>query len=155
MSDTGDEKQETPLERFEWNLKFAVTQVEKELGFGLSEAIYRNALAIELRALNTSTSVSPEVHIPVTFLKEVIGTLRADLVVRHLPEDGAKTDAVRIIELKVAAKITDAHVAQAKAYLDRSPKGSTAYVINFAPGGVELRALVAGGRKRKADDLDE
>jgi len=100
-------------------VRAASTKVFSELKTGLTEAIYRNALAILLR--KQGWLVSCEVVMPVIFEGETIGFLRSDIVV----------DQMHVIELKVASKITDAHVAQARAYVERLPKGASAHVVNF------------------------
>ena len=120
-------------EQFEKVLKIAVDSVQHELGLGLTEAIYRNALAIKMRYVGYTTSI--EVPVPVVYSGETVGTIRADLV--SYDKDGKH----HIVELKVAAKITAAHVTQAKAYLKRSPDGSTAYVVNFGPEEVETYTI--------------
>ena len=149
MADTSPTHSEAPVENnpprgtFERSLEIAVQDVREELGLGLTEAIYRNALAIELRNPCHGYTVSCEVPVPVEYAGEVIGMIRADIVAH---DNGAS----RIIELKVAAKITEAHMTQANAYLARAVAGSSAYVINFGPVQTELRAVLPEVRKRKS-----
>jgi GxxExxY protein len=108
----------------------AALSVRDELGAGLTEAIYRNGLALALKAMGHA--VSMEVPVPVMYMNEVIGTLRADMVV----------DKNIVVELKCVAKITEAHVAQAQAYKTRIT-GARAVVLNFTlANGVENRQLV-------------
>jgi len=128
-----DDETTSPGEQFEKVLNIAVESVQHELGLGLTEAIYRNALAIKMRYVGYTTSI--EVPVPVVYSGETVGTIRADLV--SYDKDGKH----HIVELKVAAKITAAHVTQAKAYLKRSPDGSTAYVVNFGPEEVETYTI--------------
>lgn len=121
-------------------LRECCNDVCNELGGGLTEAIYRNALALALRL--DGYQVSMEVVIPVEFQGEVVGSLRADLIV----------DKIRVIELKVAAKITDAHVQQLEAYLMRMPADATGHVVNFGNADFEVRApglLEEEPKKRK------
>lgn len=108
---------------FRETLLSCTTEVVSELGSGLTEALYRNALAISLK--QKGCEVSCEVVVPIVFQEEIIGAMRADLVV----------DKIRVVELKVAAKITEGHLQQTRAYLRRMPDGSTGHVINF--GGAE------------------
>ena len=105
----------------------AALSVREELGAGLTEAIYRNGLALALKEMRHS--VSMEVPVPVVYMDEVIGTLRADVIVNKNI----------VVELKCAAKITEAHVAQAMAYKTRIT-GARAIVLNFTlANGVENR----------------
>lgn len=133
---SGDESDEatSPGDQFEKVLKIAVESVQQELGLGLTEAIYRNALAIKMRFVGYTTSM--EVPVPVLYGGETVGVIRADLV--SYDRDGKH----HVIELKVAAKITTAHVTQAKAYLKRSPDGSRGYVVNFGPEEVETYVIL-------------
>ena len=133
------EKDEPQSKTFERYLGRAARYVHNDLGPGLTEAIYRNALAIDLR--HHGYLASTEVPVPVVFDGECIGTIRADLVTNELGPGPGRGLVSRIVELKVAAKITAAHVAQAKAYLRRSPKGSTAYVVNFGTDVVEMHVV--------------
>ena len=150
---SGDREEDEAQVAFEACLERSVHRVQSELGLGLTEAIYRNALAIELR--NYGHQVSMEVPVPVWFEEEVIGTIRADLVVTESMKHPHGTRVSRVIELKKAAKITMAHATQAKAYLKRSPKGSTAHVINFGPEDVGLQTIdqnCAERRKRAREE---
>ena len=135
MSDDA-QAEEPPTEhpaRFEHELQEAVKFVTESLGLGLTEAIYRNAVAIELR--NRGYTTSCEVPVPITFCDEVIGMIRSDIVCL---DDNAEGTPSRIVELKVAARITPSHSTQARAYLKRARAGSTAYVVNFGPDVVQL-----------------
>jgi GxxExxY protein len=132
MSDSPEDVTTSPMKTLEIShgeapfretLLSCTTEVVNELGLGLTEALYRNALAIALR--QKGCEVSCEVVVPIIFQSETIGAMRADLIV----------DKIRVIELKVAAKITEGHLQQARAYLCRMPAGSTGHVINF--GGSE------------------
>ena len=100
-----------------------------EVGAGVSEGVYRNALAVYLRAEGLSVAV--EAQILVHYRGETVGCLRADVIV----------DGRLVVELKVVARISDAHVAQARAYTTRlqaeGPVGGL--VVNFTAAGVETR----------------
>jgi GxxExxY protein len=140
---------------FEAALSRSVKRVLDELDLGLTEVIYRKALALELR--EAGYRICTEVPMPIVYyMNETLGTIPADLVVYddHWKLYGREIN--RIVELKVAAKITDAHVTRANAYAKRSPKGSTAYVVNFGPEDVEIKkAIRTDASKRKREDPDE
>lgn len=110
-------------------------EVHAELGGGLSEHIYQNALACALRARGTSLTVETEVAIPVTFKGTYVGFVRADLVVNKCI----------VLELKAVAKVTEAHLVQLRTYLKWvSPLINAAptqgLVINFGALHVEIHS---------------
>ena len=113
-----------------------LTEIAKEvhtvLGVGLTEAIYRNALAIGLRKRGYVKS-SCEVSVPIFYEAEIVGMIRADIVIEV-------ADTVHIIELKSVPKITEAHVIQANSYSRHFHKRSQSYVVNFGKE-VEVRCV--------------
>ena len=121
-------------DQFEMMLVGTIRRVFLELGSGLSEVLYRNALAYALR--KEGWTVGAEVCVPVRYDQTIIGMIRADLVIYD-------QTSLRILELKVAAKITDAHCAQCQAYVARSEANARGYIVNFgASGGIDCVALV-------------
>ena len=76
---------------------FAVSRV---LGHGFLEAVYKNALAVEL--MGAGLSVEKERAFPVHYRGERVGHYIADLTVGNLI----------IVELKVASALTVTHFAQ-------------------------------------------
>jgi GxxExxY protein len=79
--------------------------IHETLGPGYSEAIYHNALEVELRQMNIPYET--ERIIPITYHDHVIGNLRADIIV----------DRSFVIELKAVRSLTDEHVEQVRRYL--------------------------------------
>lgn len=118
-------------------LRLCVTHVFTELGPGLSEAVYQKALALSLRM--KELKVSEEVIIPVVYEEEVVGSLRADLIVNRN----------HVVELKVAAKLTDAHVLQTQAYLSRMENEATGFLVNFGGEAAEVRKVEAPAVNRR------
>lgn len=146
MSDVDDPTWHTFQEEL---LKPAVEKVAEELGPGLTEAIYRNALSIELN--NEGFRNTQEVVCPVTYQSHVVGAIRSDILIKW---DDPPCESV--IELKVASKITEAHREQCRAYLRRMPKESFGFVINFGSHGkVELEHIFRPKKKRKRDDYTD
>lgn len=140
------------MEAFVQCLDLSVRRVLSELGPGLTECIYRNALAIELR--KRVCVVSMEVPVPILFEGEVVGAMRADIVVTEVcAQTGARVS--RVIELKRTAKITAAHGMQARAYLQRSPENSTAHLVNFGPEDVEIQTICDGNAESHKRALEE
>lgn len=120
-----------PDDDWEDTLKSVVDAVCWMLGSGLTENIYQNALAAELRIRGHVVEV--ERVIEVQYKNTFVGFLRADLVV----------DYRAVLEIKSVAKITDAHMAQLNAYLRWLPcKPTTGSVINFdLKGQAEIRTV--------------
>ena len=60
-----------------------MTQITNELGFGLKESVYQNALAVELRF--QGFNVELEVNKTILYRGHDVGTVRLDMVVSTLP----------------------------------------------------------------------
>lgn len=95
-----------------------IFEVFRELGYGFSEAVYRRALTIALRA--AGLSVRDLVPLQVWFRGGVIGTFEADLVV----------DNTVIVEVKAVAAIDAYAEAQLLNYL-KCAGGGVGMVVNF------------------------
>src|SRR6476620_8715106 len=80
-------------------------EVYRELGYGFSEAVYRRALGLVIRA--AGLSAIEEVPLNVHFHGEVIGRFYADL----------RIGGVVLIEIKAAASVEPYAVAQLLNYL--------------------------------------
>ena len=117
----------------------AANSVYEELGGGLSECIYRNALAIALRKLGCT--VEAEVIVPIFYQAQYVGSLRPDIVVNKQV----------VLELKAVAKVTESHISQTRGYLRWLPPVPTIYqlpliqsrmrgaVLNFGVEELEIR----------------
>ena len=93
-------------------------EVYRELGYGFSEAVYRRALRIVIRA--AGLNVIEEIPLSVRFRGEVIGRFYADLVV----------DGVVLVEIKAAAHVENYAVAQLLNYL-KAAGGGVGLLLNF------------------------
>ncbi len=110
--------------------------VYNELGFGFLEAVYRRALALELRS--RGLSALEEVPLPVYVRRHVVGDYRADLMVeRQL-----------IAEVKVADAIHPRHRAQLLNYL-RASDVERGLILNFGPKAQFERLVFSNDRKRR------
>lgn len=96
----------------------AMIEVHKELGPGLPELVYRNALSRELMLRGIAHEV--EHRVPIHYKGELVGQGWVDILV----------DRRLVLELKVAESISPMHVAQAIAYL-QALKLKLALVANF------------------------
>ena len=128
-------------------LQTCADDVYEQLGNGLTECNYRNALAQALRKVGNM--VNCEVVIPVTFNEATVGSIRADIIVGDF----------WVIEIKCASKITETHCAQTRAYMSRmhvpKPGQVYAHVVNFGLEGFEIKEVKLPSKKRKpVDDSD-
>lgn len=89
-----------------------------ELGPGFTERIYHNAIETYLRKIGTP--FRSEHEIPVKFMGEIVGNVRADLIIN---------DAI-VVELKTTNSISDNHSAQCKMYM-KLMNIKNGLVINF------------------------
>lgn len=104
-------------------------KVHRELGYGFLEKVNEKALSILLR--KQGLKIRRQYPITVHFEGEVVGQYYADMLVE---------DKI-ILELKVAERITAAHMAQALNYL----KGTglkLAIIINFGPKHLDSHRVV-------------
>ena len=119
----------------------AAFEVHGALGYGFLEAVYRNAMAVELRRRGLSAVV--ENRMEVRYKDEVVGTYVADLVV----------DDTVIVEFKVAEEYRKADEAQLINELVATGK-PVGLLINFGRRKVEFKRLVwnVNGEKWRAPD---
>ena len=97
----------------------AATNVHRELGPGLLESVYENALMIELD--EAGISAQKQVEIPVRYHGHELGLgFRADIIV----EDSL------LLEIKSTKKIDEVHLAQTITYL-RLLGFKRGYILNF------------------------
>ena len=120
----------------------AAADVYDELGGGLSECIYQNALSIALRA--RGCAVETEVVVPVFYKEAYVGFVRPDIVVNKQV----------VLELKAVVKITESHISQTRGYLRWLPSPPPNYsrrltqscmrgaVLNFGAEELEIRPVV-------------
>lgn len=83
----------------------ALIEVHKETGPGLSEAMYENAVCIELS--RRQIPFKRQVYLPVKYKGEPIGEARIDLLI----------DEKLIVELKACEELMPVHRAQLITYL--------------------------------------
>jgi GxxExxY protein len=106
----------------------AAFEVHKTLGYGFLEAVYRNAMAVELRNRGFASSI--ETRMEVHYKGEPVGTYIADMLVN---------DTV-IVEFKVSEEYRKSDEAQLLNELaaTRKPVG---LLINFGRRKVEFKRL--------------
>ena len=95
-------------------LKQALEKVFEDVGGGLKESIYQNAVAIALR--RKGYTVQKEINHSVYYCAEDIGTVRIDMIVNSGPSKELKFNKV-IIEFKAIIKLGSKEINQVKRYL--------------------------------------
>ena len=113
-----DTKLDAATEDLAFRVIGAAIEVHRELGPGLLEGIYENALCIELKARNIPYEKQKEV--PVMYKGQAIGNNFIDILVQ---------DTI-VLELKSVDKLHPVHEAQIITYLKISNK-QIGFLINF------------------------
>lgn len=103
--------------------------VSNGLGHGFLEAVYRNALAEELRL--AGLSAEREKPFPVSYRDKQVGIYVADLVV----------EGRVIVELKAVTQLGEASVAQVLNYL-RASRLSVGLLMNFGTPRLQWRRVI-------------
>jgi GxxExxY protein len=119
----------------------AFYKVYNELGYGLLEKVYENALALELQSMGLG--VRRQQPTRVYYLGRQVGDYYADLVVENLV----------IIELKCAEGINDAYEAQLLNYL-KATEIEIGLLLNFGPTP-EFRRKIFNNDKKRHRELVE
>ena len=107
----------------------AAIEVHRELGPGFLEAIYEEALKVELS--EQSMRYDSQKEIKIEYLGVEIGVHRLDLLV----------EKKIIIELKAVKELTDIHFAQLRSYL-KAAGLKVGLLLNFAKPTLEIRRVV-------------
>lgn len=107
----------------------AAMEVHKDLGNGFQELIYQRALAIEF--FNWNINYEREFVIPVSYKNHQIGTRRVDFLVEDLIS----------VEIKAVIQLEDAHLAQAKNYLE-AYNLELGLLINFGARSLQFKRLI-------------
>ena len=103
--------------------------VHRELGSGFPEIIYQRGLAVELK--QEGLAFQSEVHLPVFYKSNNIGSRRADFLV----------EGQVLIELKAIAELVDSNYAQVVNYL-KAYKLEVALLLNFGEASLRHRRLL-------------
>ena len=112
-----------------YQIRAAIFEVNRVLGYGFLEKVYENALLIELkkRGLNAKA----QVPINVFYKGELVGEYFADIVVE---------DKV-ILELKAIETLQKIHEAQLLNYL-KATKYKAGLLVNFKHPKAEIKRFV-------------
>jgi len=106
----------------------AAMAVHRALGPGLDEKIYENSLCVEFTA--QSLAFTQQQHFPVFYRNQNVGKLITDLIVENKV----------IIETKVAAFISDIHIAQTLSYLSISGL-QVGLILNFKSAALTFKRV--------------
>jgi GxxExxY protein len=106
----------------------AAIRVHKELGPGFLEAMYEEALAIELTA--AGLTFERQKLLPVFYREHLIGEHRLDFLV----------EGKVIVELKAISALEDIHFAIVRSYL-KAANLDDALLLNFATARVTIKRV--------------
>src|SRR4029077_10950711 len=106
----------------------AAIRVHKELGPGFLEAMYEEALAIELAA--AGIGFERQKLLPVFYREHLIGEHRLDFVVEQKV----------ILELKAISALEDIHFAIVRSYL-KAASLADALLLNFATARLTVKRI--------------
>jgi GxxExxY protein len=121
----------------------AAMEVHRELGCGFLEAVYQEAIAVELTA--REVPFRKEVMLPVYYKEHQLPTgYRADFVCY----------GKIIVELKALAKLTTVDDAQLLNYL-KATGFESGLIINFGGRSLEWRRLVNSARWTPGDSIQD
>jgi GxxExxY protein len=109
-------------------------QVHKELGYGFSEKVYENALAILMR--ENGLTVEQQVRLQVYYHNQTVGEYIADMIINE----------VVLLELKATEKLIDDHAAQLLNYL-KATNIEVGLLLNFGPTAEFRRKVYDNERK--------
>ena len=112
-----------------YKINGAIFEVNKVLGAGFLEIIYKRALLIELR--KRGLKAQSEVPIQVLYKAELVGEYFADIVV----------EGQVILELKAIEKLQAVHEAQLINYL-KATGMHVGFLINFTHPKAEIKRMV-------------
>jgi GxxExxY protein len=102
-----------------YQIRGAIYDVYKELGPGLLESVYEEALVLELK--DRGLDVERQVMVPIIYKGELLATeLRLDIIVENTV----------IIELKSVSELMPVHFKQTRTYL-RLMKKHLGILVNF------------------------
>ena len=119
----------------------AAMEVHRENGFGFSEPVYQECLAIELA--NRNIPFAPQTEMPIFYKgKQIKKTYIADFIAY----------GKIIVELKALDKLTSREEAQVINYLKVS-KLEVGVLINFGAASLEWKRIVLTNRAIESIDL--
>ena len=121
-------------------LRTNMKQITDELGFGLKESVYQNALAVELRF--QGFIVELEVNKTILYRSHNVGTIRLDMVV----------DGNYIIEFKALAKLTKKEFTQIQQYKKISGI-KNGCIININTDSVQVLPAPSVSPERVANEV--
>jgi GxxExxY protein len=108
--------------------------VYNQLGYGFSEKVYENALALELQG--HGLKVAQQQPINVYYQGRLVGEYCADIVVNN----------VVILELKAVRELLQEHEAQLLNYL-KATEMEVGLLLNFGPKPQHVRKIYDNERK--------
>ena len=112
-----------------YQIRGAVFEVNKVLGYGFLEKVYEKALMIELRS--RGLSVENQVPLKVSYKEQIVGEYFTDLLV----------EGRVIVEVKAVTNLLKEHQAQLLNYL-KATGIQVGLLVNFTREKAEIKRLV-------------
>ncbi|MEN8780275.1 MAG: GxxExxY protein [Desulfobacterales bacterium] len=112
-----------------YQIRGAIFEVNKVLGYGFLEKVYEKALMIELRG--RGLRVENQVSLKVSYKGQIVGEYFADLLVEERV----------IVEIKSVANLLKEHQAQLLNYL-KATGISVGLLVNFTGDKAEIKRMV-------------
>lgn len=112
----------------------AFFEVYKDLGYGFLEAVYANALSVELRS--RGLELTREVPIQVVYRGVPVGTYRVDMIV----------EGRVLVEVKSAKALSEADERQLLNYL-KATNVEVGFLLHFGPEPGFRRRIYTNDRK--------
>ena len=112
-----------------YQIRGAIFEVHKVLGYGFLEKVYEKALMIELSG--RGVSVENQVPLKVSYKEQIVGEYFADLLV----------EGRVIVEIKAVANLLNEHQAQLLNYL-KATGICVGLLVNFTRNKAEIKRMV-------------
>ena len=112
-----------------YQIRGAIFELNKVLGYGFLEKVYEKALMIELRS--RGLRVENQLPLKVRYKEQIVGEYLADLLV----------EGRVIVEIKAAANLLKAHQAQLLNYL-KATGIHVGLLVNFTRNKAEVKRMV-------------
>jgi GxxExxY protein len=112
-----------------YQIRGAIFEVNKVLGYGFLEKVYEKALMIELR--NRGLRVKNQLPLKVRYKEQIVGEYFADLLV----------EGRVIVEIKSATNLLKEHQAQLLNYL-KATGIHVGLLVNFTRNKAEIKRMV-------------
>ena len=117
------------IDEITYEVRGAIFEVNKILGYGFLEKVYENALLVELK--KRGMKAKSQVPLKISYKEETVGDYLADIVVENEV----------LIELKAVEKLMKVHEAQILNYLHATDI-KVGLLVNFCHQKADIKRFV-------------